>query len=54
MKRDENDLSPKRHLLCLKEEMKIKFEGNIEFSITRGDWKALSQLPVIVYACIYI
>ncbi|XP_062514844.1 uncharacterized protein LOC134190408 [Corticium candelabrum] len=43
-KRDENGLSPKRHLLCLKEEMKVKFEGNIEFSITRGDWKALSQL----------
>ena len=26
--------------------MKLKFEDDIEFNITRGDWKATSQLPV--------
>ena len=26
--------------------MKMKFEDNIEFNITRGDWNTTSQLPV--------
>ena len=52
MKRNESSLYPRRYFLCSNEEMKMKFEGNIEFSITRGDWKATSQLQVIVYSFI--
>ena len=48
----EKSLSPKRSFLCSNEEMKMKFEGDIEFSITRGDWEATSQLQVIVYSLI--
>ena len=50
MERKEKSLSPKRYFLCSNEEMKMKFEGNIEFSITRGDWKATPPLQVIVYS----
>ena len=46
MERDESSLSPSRSYLCLNKEMKMKFENNIEFNITHGDWKATSQLPV--------
>ena len=46
MKSHESSLSPKRSCLLLSREVKVKFEGNIEFSIKRGDWKATSQLPV--------
>ena len=42
----EKRLSPQRYLLCSNKEMKMKFEGDVEFSITRGDWKTTSQLPV--------
>ena len=53
IKNETTRLSPKRVFLCLNQDMKMKFEGNIEFSITSGDWKATSQLPVIVYARVY-
>ena len=46
MKRNESSLYPRRSFLCLNKEMKMKFEDNIEFNITRGDWRATSQLPV--------
>ena len=49
----EKRLSPKRHVLRLSREVKLKFEGDIEFSITSGDWRAIAQLPVIVHVCIY-
>ena len=52
MERNEKDLLPKRDFLCSNEEMKMKFEGNIKFSIKRGDWKATPQLKVIVYSFI--
>ena len=49
----EKQLSPKRHILRLSREVKLKFEGDVKFSITGGDWSAITQLPVIVHACIY-
>ena len=45
----ESSLSPRRSFLCRNKEMKMKFEDNIEFNITRGDWKATSQLPVYYF-----
>ena len=53
MKRNESSLYPRRYFLCSNKEMKMKFEGNIEFSITRGAWKATSQLQVIVCVLSY-
>ena len=44
---------PRRSFFCVDQDMKMKFEGNIEFSVTRGAWRGTSQLPVIVYAHIY-
>ena len=29
---------------CVDQDMKIRFEGNIEFGITRDAWKGTSQL----------
>ena len=49
MKRGESSLTPSRSFLCRNKEMKMKFEDNIEFNITRGDWKATSQLPVYYF-----
>ena len=44
---------PRRSFFCVDQDMKMKFEGKIEFGITRGAWKGTSQLRVIVYAYIY-
>ncbi|XP_062511066.1 uncharacterized protein LOC134186976 [Corticium candelabrum] len=43
----EKQLSPKRHILRLSREVKLKFEGDVKFSITGGDWSAITQLPTI-------